>query len=161
MTDQHKPHWIGVDLAVQQRATRFVLVERVSSNRSGHPVYLKCMTGIGPMCTSKPGEAQIFDSRDQAVASPAFAFALASFEPEEAPTMCALREATDLFPHDVFARRPKKPLAIARPDGSIGVSIASAYQFMSLGCALNLRARLNMAIEQARAIHQAGEGQPP
>jgi len=45
--------------------------------------YFKQWTGIGPMSTQDISEAHQFDSREEALRSPAFAFGYAFFEPME------------------------------------------------------------------------------
>lgn len=44
--------------------------------------YFAEMTGIGPRCTPKIGEAAKFRSKREAMLSPAYSFATTSFEPE-------------------------------------------------------------------------------
>lgn len=50
--------------------------------------FFKSMTGIGPACTQKVAEAAVFATRREAVASPAMAFALTSFQPMRKDKFC-------------------------------------------------------------------------
>lgn len=45
--------------------------------------YFREWTGIGPACTKKIFEAAQFDTKEDAMRSPAFTFSLTSFEPKE------------------------------------------------------------------------------
>lgn len=46
-------------------------------------VYFKKWTGIGPMSTKDIEEAETFDSKEEAMRSPAYTFSLTFFEPIE------------------------------------------------------------------------------
>lgn len=43
--------------------------------------YFKCWTGIGPAGTESLDEAEIFDSKEDAMRSPAFTFSMTFYEP--------------------------------------------------------------------------------
>lgn len=46
-------------------------------------VYFRGMTGIGPSTTRDISEAEVFDSKEAAMQSPAYSFSLMFFEPKE------------------------------------------------------------------------------
>jgi hypothetical protein len=61
----------------------WVLYEDFASEKRGKPVYLKCMTGIGPCTTTSLEDAQKFNSKDEALVHPAMLHMLSFFEPRE------------------------------------------------------------------------------
>jgi len=75
----------------QPRQEQWVL--RYASASEG-PLWFERMVPLGPITTAKIDEAAVFESREEALRSPAHTFALASFEPERL---------------DEFVRRPTSP----------------------------------------------------
>ncbi|WP_348659045.1 hypothetical protein [uncultured Stutzerimonas sp.] len=62
----------------------FVLKDSLETKKRGKPVYFGGMTGIGPRYTENLDEAERFDSKRDAIQSPAYVHPLCFFEPAEA-----------------------------------------------------------------------------
>jgi hypothetical protein len=65
--------------------SKWILRETLASKRLGKPIYFQQMTGIGPMSTPNIEEAAEFETEQEAKQSPAYAFSLTFYEPEESP----------------------------------------------------------------------------
>lgn len=61
----------------------FVLKDTHATKKRNKPVFLKCMTGIGPCYTESIDEAEKFKTEQDAMQSPAYYHSLCFFEPVE------------------------------------------------------------------------------
>ena len=62
---------------------KYILKDTLATKQRGKPVYLNCICGIGPVYTEELSEAERFNSKQEAMQSPAYAHSLCFFEPEE------------------------------------------------------------------------------
>ena len=65
------------------RKSTFVLQDSLATKTRGKPVYFEKITGIGPAYTEVFNEAEKFDSKMDAMQSPAYAHSMCFFEPVE------------------------------------------------------------------------------
>ena len=61
----------------------YVLKDSFEAKKRNCPVYLKDMSGIGPVYTESLDEAKKFETKEDAMMSPAFNYSLCFFYPEE------------------------------------------------------------------------------
>lgn len=62
--------------------TEWVLRETLASERQGKPMYFWKWTTIGPMTTDKLDDAERFESKQLAMAHPAYSHYVSCYEPE-------------------------------------------------------------------------------
>lgn len=65
---------------------QWVLIEEPASKKEHKPVYFKCTTDIGPCSTPNLSEAAKFESRQEAVMSPAYVHPFSCYEPRPLET---------------------------------------------------------------------------
>jgi hypothetical protein len=63
---------------------QFVLVDSLETQKRGTPVFLHCITVIGPAYTEALNDAERFSSKEKAMQSPAFFNPLCFFSPKPA-----------------------------------------------------------------------------
>ena len=61
----------------------WILRETLVSEKLKKPIYFCQMTAIGPMSTDDAAKAERFDSKQEAMMSPAYVHALSFYEPEQ------------------------------------------------------------------------------
>ena len=59
----------------------FILLEVITTDNAGEPIYFKEWTGIGPACTKDFSEAETFATLSAATLNRAYSFGLTSFVP--------------------------------------------------------------------------------
>jgi len=65
-------------------SNQFVLVDSLETRKRGKPVFLHCITVIGPAYTEAFDDAERFSGKEKAMQSPAFLNPLCFFSPEPA-----------------------------------------------------------------------------
>lgn len=63
--------------------SKWILRETLSSEKLKTPIYFKGITAIGPMSTPNLEQAQRFNSKQEAMMSPAYVHPLSFYEPEK------------------------------------------------------------------------------
>lgn len=61
----------------------WILVEELASKQQKRPIYFQKQTAIGPMSTADLDKAQRFDSKQEAMMTPAYTHSMSFYEPQE------------------------------------------------------------------------------